>query len=118
MAGFCLQRLWCGEKIRGDPEQAGGGRKLGQAYYNLSKRVAVWSQAVVLELRRGKLAWVRRGEVGVWMTCLKSVGFLMKLHDQDEGEDLHTSRWSSWIDGETRKQNPIGLLISGSVDLC
>ena len=95
MAGFCLQRLWCGEKIRGDPEQAGGGRKLGHAYYNLSKRVAVWSQAVVLELRRGKLAWVRRGEVGVWMTCLKSIGFLMNCMTRTKEKELHTSRWSS-----------------------
>ena len=63
---ICLQRLWCEEKIRGEPEQAGGGRKLGHACYSLSKRVAVWSQAVVVEMRRGKWAW-SRGWVFGWL---------------------------------------------------
>ena len=56
--------------------------------------------------------------VGIWMTCLKSKGFFMNCMTKMKEKEQHTSRWSSWIDGEIRKQNPIGLLISRSVDLC
>ena len=56
--------------------------------------------------------------VGIWMTCLKSKRFFMNCMTRMKEKEQQTSRWSSWIDGETRKQNLIGLLISRSVDLC
>lgn len=52
------------------------------------------------------------------MACFKSIGLSMNCTARTRDRELHTSGWSSWVDGETGKQNPIGLLISGPVGLC
>ena len=93
---ICLQRLWCEEKIRGEPEQAGGDRKLGHACYSLSKRVAVWSQAVVVEMRRVN----GLGAGGGYLDDLLEIKKIFhELHDQDEGEgtaDLQMEQLDRW----------------------
>ena len=43
--------------------EVGRGRKLGNYSHNLSKRVAVWSQAAGAEMRTGRLVW----EVSRWL---------------------------------------------------
>ena len=89
--------IWNKQEIKGISqvgEQAGGGRKLGHARYTLSKRVAVWSQAVVVEMRRGNWLGCGRGWGGmsIWMTCLKSIGFSMNCMTRMKEKELHISR--------------------------
>lgn len=74
---------------------------------------AVCSQAAGVEIEDSQV-----GSGGFWMACFKSIGLSMNCTASTRDRELHTSGWSSWADGETGKQNPIGLLISGPVGLC